>query len=236
MVDETDISREIKWLYEQHAKIAIGNFQKRGVNAQYVSSREEARDAVIDMIPEGVLVARGDSITIDQIGVIPVLEERRQNVIIDPLERDADGYFRYTAEERKKLSREAFLADIFLVGSNAVTLDGKLVNIDGAGNRVSAMIFGPDKVIVVVGANKIVKDVNEALDRIHNFAAPMNARRHQLKHHAENFGELPCVRTGVCIDCFHKWRICRYTVIIEGEMGQDRGRINVVLVGEELGL
>ncbi len=108
-------------------------------------------------------------------------------------------------------------------------------HIDGAGNRVSAMIYGPTKVIVVVGANKIVKDVDAAIERIHSVAAPLNARRHQLKHHANDFGELPCVRTGVCVDCNHPWRICRYTVIIEGQMGQ-KGRFNVVLVGEELGL
>jgi hypothetical protein len=236
MIDETDISQEKKWLYEQRAKMAVNNFQKRGISAQYISSREEARSVVMDMIPAGVLVARGDSITIDQVGIIPELEKRQQNRIIDPLERAADGSFNRTPEERRKVAIEAFSADIFLVGSNAVTLDGKLVNIDGAGNRVSAMIFGPNKVIFVAGANKIVKNVDEALERIHSIAAPINARRHQLKHHAENFGDLPCVRTGICVDCNNPWRICRYTVIIEGQMGQANKRINVVLVGEELGI
>ena len=98
------------------------------------------------------------------------------------------------------------------------------------------MIFGPDKVIVVAGVNKIVKDVNEALERIHNVAAPMNAKRHYLKHHRPEFGDLPCVRTGRCVDCNHGWRICRYTVIIEGAMIREKGRINVVLIGEELGI
>ena len=98
------------------------------------------------------------------------------------------------------------------------------------------MIFGPRKVILVIGANKIVKDVDEALERIHQVAAPMNAKRHALKHHSPDFGDLPCARTGRCIDCNHDWRICRYTVIIEGTMIEEKGKINVVLVGEELGI
>ena len=107
------------------------------------------------------------------------------------------------------MARETFSSDIFLVGTNAVTLDGKLVNTDAWGNRVLAIIFGPEKVIVVVGVNKIVKDIKEALERIKKITAPMNAKRHFLKHHRQEFGELPCVRTGDCVDCNHDWRICR---------------------------
>jgi hypothetical protein len=134
------------------------------------------------------------------------------------------------------MQREAFSCDVFLAGTNAVTMDGKLVNTDGLGNRVSAMIFGPEKVILVVGANKIVKNLDEAMERIREVCAPMNARRHFLKHHSSEFGDLPCVRTGKCIDCNHDWKICNYTVIIEGAMAREKGRINVVLVGEELGI
>jgi hypothetical protein len=132
--------------------------------------------------------------------------------------------------------RETFSADIFITGTNAITLDGKLVNIDGAGNRVAAMIFGPSKVILVIGVNKIVKDVDAALERIHQMAAPVNAKRHVLKHHDEGLSTLPCVKTGSCADCRSDWRICNYTVIIDGAMPQHQGRINVVLVGEELGI
>ena len=131
---------------------------------------------------------------------------------------------------------ETFFADIFLTGTNAVTLDGKLVNIDGHGNRVSAMIFGPEKVIIIAGVNKIVKDVDEALYRIHNIVTPINAQRHSMKHHRSEYGELPCVKAGKCVDCNHMWRACRYTVIIEGTLVRERGRINVVLVGDELGI
>ena len=235
-MDEMDTSQEKEWFYEQRARTVIKNLQERNINAQYVPNRQEALSVVLEMIPPGVTVARGDSISFDQIGVISELLKRNQNAIIDPFQWDADGSYLIEAKERQQMYREAFFADIFLTGTNAVTLDGKLVNIDGLGNRVSAMIFGPRKVIVVAGINKIVRDVNEALERVREFAAPMNAKRHYLKHHMPEFGDLPCVRTGRCVDCNHDWRICRYTVIIEGTMIQEKGRINVVLVGEELGI
>ncbi len=236
MVDETDISEERGWFYREHAKRVIDNLQKRNMNGQYVSNRNEALSAVLKMIPPGAVVARGDSVSLEQIGLILELKRRSQNKLIDPFERNADGFLVPTAEERRRMQREAFFADIFLTGTNAITLDGKLVNIDGLGNRVSALIFGPEKVIVVAGVNKIVKDVNEALERIHQFAAPMNAKRHYLKHHNVEFGDLPCVRTGRCVDCNVDQRICRYTVIVEGTSTREKGRINVVLVEEELGI
>ena len=237
MIDETDVSQEKAWVYEERAKTVIKKLQKGNINGQYVPNRQEALTTIMEMIPPGVVVARGDSVSLDQVGVIPELEKRNQNRIIDPLERDAEGFFIVPEwEQKREIAREVFSADIYLVGTNAITLDGKLVNIDGWGNRVSALIFGPEKVIVVVGVNKIVKDVNEALERIHNFAAPMNAKRHHLKHHRDEFSDLPCVRAGRCVDCNHASRICRYTVIIEGAMAREQGRINVMLVGEELGI
>jgi hypothetical protein len=188
------------------------------------------------MIEKEATVARGDSITIDQIGIIPELRKRNQNIIY-PLEVDENGrHIIPNIEGRKRIARETFLADIFLVGTNAVTLDGKLVNTDAWGNRVAAMIFGPDKVIIVAGVNKIVKDVNEAIERIRQVSAPINARRHYVKHHRAEFGELPCTKTGRCVDCNHDWRICRHTVITEGTMIREKGRINVIMVGEELGI
>jgi hypothetical protein len=237
MMDDTDLSQEKRWFHEEQAKTTVGNFQRKNMNAQYVSSKQEALAACLEMIPAGAKVGRGDSITIDQIGIVEALKKRGQNSIFDPMERDRQGFFSIRQiEERRRVAREVFSVDIFLVGANAITLDGELVNTDGWGNRVSAMIFGPGKVIVVAGTNKIVKDVNEALARIRNIAAPLNARRHFIKHQEPGFVDLPCVRTGSCVDCRHDWRICHYTVIIDGTMGQDKGRINVILVGEELGI
>jgi hypothetical protein len=236
MIDETDLRQEKKWYYENRCNTAIKNFQRKGINAQYASGRREALEAVLGMIAPGLTVFRGDSVTLDEIGIVAALAARGKNRVIDPLERKEDGSFAVPEGEQKKVARGAFSADVFLVGSNAVTLDGKLVNTDGRGNRVAPMVYGPDKVIVVAGANKVVNNLEEAFQRIRQIAAPVNARRHYLKHKNEHFGELPCVRSGNCADCNHDWRICRYTVIIEGAMLWERGRINVVLVGEELGI
>lgn len=236
MIDETDISREKADYYKQRALQVIKNLQKRHMNGQYVPDRIQALAAVMDMIPPGAVVARGDSISLDQIGFLVKITQRDQNRLIDPFKTNPDGHWADDRDIRDVIMKESFFADIFVTGTNAITLDGKLVNIDGYGNRVAAMIYGPAKVILVIGANKIVKNVDEALERIHQYAAPVNAKRHYLKHHDENFTDLPCIKTGGCIDCHHEWRICNYTTIIEGAISRHHGRINVVLVGEELGI
>ena len=236
MIDETDMSQEHKWYYEVRSKTVIKHLQKRQMNGQYAPSRTEALAAVMEMIRPGATVARGDSVSVDQVGVMEEIKKRNQNKIINPLERDASGNFAYDSHERHRLEREAFFADVFISSTNAITLDGKLVSIDGHGNRVAAMICGPNKVIFVVGANKIVQDVDEALARVHNVATPLNSMRHSIKHNFPNIGELPCIKTGYCVDCSHPESPCRYTVIIAGSDIMNHGRINVVLVGEELGI
>jgi hypothetical protein len=131
MMDENDLSQEKKWYYEQRAKVAVSNLLKKNMNAKYVSSRQEALAAVLEMIPTGVKVARGDSISVDQIGIITELKKRGQNTLIDPLERTEDGRFVLPeVKDRSQVAKEAFTADVFLVGVNAVTLDGKLVSRD----------------------------------------------------------------------------------------------------------
>lgn len=244
MINEADLSQEKRRFHEQRARTVIDNLQGKNINAQYVSNRGEALTTLLQMIPPATVVARGDSVTLEQIGIIPELKKNKQNEIIDPFERDSNNSSARLemghSEERRRQHRmkaiRALSADVFLTGTNAVTLDGKLVNVDGGGNRVSAMIFGPEKVIVAVGINKIVNDVDEALRRIHNIAAPMNAMRHYLKHQDKQFGDLPCIKIGRCVNCNHEWRICRFTVIIDGATPWQKGRINVVLVGEELGI
>ena len=249
MFDESDVSQEKQWLNEQRAQMAVANIQKRKMNAIYVPNRKEALTAIMAMIPEGAVVGRADSVTLEQVGIIPALRKNNRNTVTYALERGADGQFiakglqrgdgpptKETLQEFDRLVKAPIFADVFLTGTNAVTLDGKLVNTDGFGNRVAPMIFGPSKVIVIAGTNKIVKDVDEAFERIHTFAAPMNARRHLTKHNQAFHGELPCVRTGRCVDCRHEYRICNFTVIIEGTTQHYKGRINVVLVGEELGI
>ena len=236
MKEDLIVERERKAIYEKLANTAVKNLNRRYMNAQYASSKEEALSMVMDMIPEGVTVGTADSVTLLQVGVLSEIRKRGHNEIINPFVRDVDGYFVVEEEERFNLKRKVFFADVYVIGTNAVTLDGKLVNTDGGGNRVAAMIFGPKKVIIVVGANKIVKDLDEALKRIREVCAPVNATRHAIKHHNVQFLELPCVKTGICTDCNHPWRICHYTTIIEGVAERRRGHINVVIVGESLGI
>jgi hypothetical protein len=237
MINEIDLSQERKWYYEIRAKTVIKNLQKRKMNGQYVPDRKEALAAIMEMIPPGAIVARGDSVSVDQVGIVEEIKKRGKNRFIDPLERDANDKLLFDINERHRLVRESFSADIYICSTNAITLDGKLVSIDRNGNRVSAMIYGPDKVIFVVGANKITKDVEEALTRVHNLVAPINNIRHFLKHKFSSVGDLPCNKAGFCVDCSHPQRACNYTVIIEGSDDTMRsGRINVMLVGEDLGI
>ena len=237
MPGETDLHTEREWFYQERAKVVIANLKKKRLNAQYASDRQAALAAVIAMIPPKAVVARGDSISVDQVGIIPELRKRNKNKIIDPLERDAHGsYIIPEEEDRLSAAKEAFLSDVFLVGTNAITLDGKLVNTDGWGNRVAPMVFGPKKVIVVVGINKIVDNLDQAMERISQFAAPINAKRHFVTLRLQEYGDLPCVKTGKCVDCNHDLSICHYTVIIDGASLPEKDRINVVLVGEELGI
>jgi hypothetical protein len=235
MIEECDLSQEKKLYYEVRAALVIKNLQRRNMNGLYVLHREEALRAVLEMIPPGSVVGRGDSVTLFEMGIIPALVERGQNKLINPFEKDEKGYFPDTPR-RRELQRKALLTDVFLTSTNAITLDGKLVNIDGAGNRVAAMVFGPKKVIVVAGMNKVVKDAEEGLDRIHSLCTPMTAIRHRLKHGSDGCDDVPCAKTGRCADCHHEWRACSYTVIIEGAMPPEKGRINVVLVGEQMGI
>jgi hypothetical protein len=172
---------------------------------------------------------------VEQVGIIDEIIKRGQNRLIDVFHRNPDGSRLFKTEDVLNLERETFTADVFITGSNAITLDGKIVNVDGMGNRVAPMLYGPRKVILVIGANKITASEEEARQRIRDVAAPMNVIRHYTKHKIEALAGLPCFKTGRCADCASEARICRYTVIIDGTDTLHAGRINVVLVGEELG-
>jgi uncharacterized Zn-binding protein involved in type VI secretion len=236
MTDETDMSREKQHFYRERAEAIIKNLRKRHINGLYAADKGEALAAAMEMIPPGATVARGDSMSVDQVGIVDELKKRGQNRIIDFLGRNAPGPAFAKLASRRSEDQESFGADVYITGSNAITIDGKIVNTDGIGNRVAMMIYGPSKVILVIGANKIVSNEEEARRRIREIAAPLNAIRHYTKHGRENLGKLPCVVTGQCVDCASESRICRYTVIIEGADTVHKGRINVILVGEELGL
>lgn len=207
-------------------KMLIEKLSGNNIPATYVSTRREAFAKVMSMIPEGSVVGFGDSLTLREIGVVDALVEGPYT-FLNPWAP------KISAEENVRLKRQALTADVFLTGTNALTLDGKIVNVDGHGNRVAAMLFGPAKVIIVVGINKIVADVDAALARIRNEAGPLNVLRHP------DFDPMPpCGSTGVCSDCDSTWRICNKTVIIERQYDNERYKpvITLVIVGEKLGL
>jgi len=221
-------------IYERLARKAMGAFGKRNINAFYVGDRKEAQSAILAMIPEKASIGIGDSVTMEQVGVLAKLEERGGHEVFNPFRFLEDGRFADPPEIRMQKMRQALLADVFLTGSNAITLDGKIVNIDARGNRVAGIIFGPKKVIIAAGANKIVPNLERALERIKNVAAPTNAERHFLAHRLEK--ELPCAQLGLCIDCSSPLRICCYVTVIEWQRSYEKDRLNVLIVGEELGL
>ncbi|RPI79733.1 MAG: lactate utilization protein [Desulfobacteraceae bacterium] len=163
----------------------------------------------------------GDSMTLQAVGI---LDELRSNPEIDFLETFDQSVSRAEVIERR---RKAFLVDLFLTGTNAVTETGMLVNLDQVGNRVAALTFGPRHVVITVGRNKIVADLDEAMKRIKDYAAPVNAMRHpDLK--------TPCVKTSYCMDCKSPDRICNTWVITE--KSYPPGRIKVILINREMGL
>ena len=130
--------------------------------------------------------------------------------------------------------RSTLLSDILIIGANAITINGDIVSTDGAGNRVAGMIFGPRKVIVVVGKNKLTTSIEQAIERNRNIAAPLNYIRHNMKHH--NRYDNPCVQKGHCTDCSHPRRACLNTVIVSGAVEANKDRIHLVYVNDDLGL
>jgi hypothetical protein len=232
-MSDTDVSEELCAFYEARAKVVNRSLEKKNMTGFFVPTRKEALDLVLDMIPAGATVGRGDSVTLNQIGFVPELLKRGQNRLINPVETDAEG-LNLPRGERRKLQREALTSDVFVTGTNALTLGGSIVSVDGAGNRVAAMMFGPKKVIVVAGGNKIVTDVEEALHRIRNEIWFINALRHQAKH--KHVKPCDCIDEGRWMDCTHEWRSVRKTAIIDGSQPPEKDRIKVVLIGEHLGL
>jgi len=208
------------WYSEKIVQVTLNSLRKNGFIAFYVPSKEEAFRKVLEMIPVDAKVGAGGSVTIRAIGLVKALVERGNPV--------ADHWRAGLSEEElKEVRRRQLTSDVFLSSSNAVTMDGKLLNADGTGNRVAAMIFGPNKVIIVSCVNKIVKDVDEGIRRIRNVASPMNANRLGYKS--------PCGLTGLCTEdqCEPPERICHIITILERRPNETD--TTVVLVGERLG-
>ena len=208
----------MKTQYDKSGPTLVKTMKKRQFDAYYCSTAEEAVEKVLELIPEGDVVSWGGVATVDQLGIKDRLRQRNQPLI----DRDTAK----TPDERMDMLRQALTCDTFLMTSNAISEDGQLVNIDGMGNRVAALCFGPKQVIVVAGMNKVAGDLDSAMSRARHIAAPANVQRFDVK--------TPCAVTGQCGNCTSPDCICAQ--IVTTRFSKIPGRIKVVLVGEVLGL
>lgn len=203
--------------YENQAKSIIHKLEARKMEGYYCPDKESAKAKVLELIgPNKKVVTYGGSMSLDEIGVKEAVEEAGHDLL------RREKYV--TPEEKRECFAKQTLADVFMMSTNAITLDGELVNIDGSGNRVACLSFGPNEVIVVAGMNKVVSNVEEGIARSRNFAAPPNTVRLGC--------DTPCAKIGQCGNCLDDTICCQ---IVVTRASRVPGRIKVILVGEELG-
>ncbi len=208
-----------EWYNEKIGKKVVENLEKNEFCAKYFKNREEAIDYIKKLLKNYHSIGFGGSMTVLQDLMIDKLAENMGKEILNHNRPE------FSMEKKLEIRKKQLTCDLFITSTNAITKDGKIVNIDGVGNRVSAMIFGPKKVLIICGINKVTKDVHSALNRIKEIAAPMNAKRLNAK--------TPCAETGVCVDCKSPGRICRVTVIMDKK--PKLSDIEVLIIGENLG-
>lgn len=207
----------IRTRYEKAAISLVKNLNGRGFEAYYCADKEQARLKALSLIPEGDVVSFGGSASVDSVGIKEALYARGQKMIDRSAAKDR--------AEALQMQRQALLCDTYLMSSNAVSADGQLVNIDGNGNRVAALCYGPRQVIMFIGMNKVSPDLPSALSRARSVAAPTNAQRFPLS--------TPCKESGSCADCKCADSICSQIVITR--LCREKGRIKIILIPEELG-
>jgi hypothetical protein len=211
---------------EEGIQATLKSLEARNLKAHFAENCREARSLLLKLISVHATVGVGDSSTVRQVGIIKSLVKRGTKVInpFDPEKRVKDHETYFNLLFRPTI--EATLCDVFLTGTNVMTQDGRLLNIDAAGNRVAGMFWGHPKSVIVVGRNKIVKNLKEAFYRIKNVTVPQHLKRRGAR--------TPCAITGKCHDCIGKVRRCAVTTIIESKpLLTD---VNVVIVNEDLGL
>ena len=204
--------------YAKKGAQLVKNLHSRHFDAYYCANKEEALAKALELIPEGSTVGWGGTVTANEIGLLAAIRGGSYKA----LDRDKCE----TMEEREKLQREVFFADAFITGANALSLEGEMVNIDGTGNRVAPIIYGPKSVIVVAGMNKVEDTLADAMTRARTIAAPMNKQRFEAL-------QTPCAVTGCCGDCKSPQSICNQIVITRN--CRPEGRIKFVIIGEDMG-
>lgn len=213
-------------LLKQREKLAahiIKHLCKRKMDGSFAPTAAGAKAQVLERIAAPATVIRCGSESVGGLGLWADIAAKPGVTLMDPY---APGLGK---EQAAEVRRQGLLADVLVASSNAITMDGRLVNLDGTGNRIAGMIYGPRKVILLVGMNKVATDVAAAMDRVRSVAAPANNMRLAEAYGLKN----PCLEDGRCHQCASETRICNMWSIIEGQAV--RGRIHVVLVGEDLG-
>lgn len=212
------MDQNLKSVMEKKVNRTIENLKKHNINGYHVESPEQALNLVKTLVAEGSTVSVGGSMTLFETGLIDHLRSGRY----DFWDRYEEGL---TPNDIRKLYQKSFMADAYFSSANAITEDGWIVNVDGVGNRVAAMIYGPEKVIVVAGTNKIVKNTDEAHARIKASAAPANVAR--LSRNT------PCAVTGYCMDCKSEERICNAYTTVGRQV--DPNRMHVIFIDGNFG-
>lgn len=204
--------------YEKRGAILVKNLKSRHFEAYYCATKADALNKALELIPEESTVGWGGVMSAHQIGLIEALHKGNYR----PIDREKCT----TPEEKLQAAKDSMFADIFLTGANALSLDGEMVNIDGTGNRVAAIVYGPKEVLVIAGMNKVSDTLEDAVTRARSVAAPLNQQRFGLNN--------PCTTTGTCADCKSETCICNQILITRH--CRPVGRIKFILVGEDLGL
>lgn len=203
---------------KQKIERTIKALEKNNMKGHFVETVHELHKLLEDLLVEGSTIGLGGSMTLFETKTIDFIRDGNY----DLLDRYADGL---NAEDIKRIYRESFFANTYLMSTNAITEAGELYNVDGRGNRVAALIYGPDQVIVIAGVNKIVRDLDEAISRNESTAAPANTKRLNLNN--------PCKEVGYCVDCKSDTRICNNYTFIKRSLVKDR--IHVILLNENFG-
>lgn len=212
------MDKNVEWYVQKRVGRTLESLKNNNMKGYYIEKREQLFEILKNLIIENSIIGVGDSITLSETGVIDFLKEGNYEFL--------DKYRKgITSEEKKHIYIQNFSADTFMCSTNALTENGELYNIDGNGSRVAPMIYGPKQVIIVVGINKIVKNIEEAEKRVRNYAAPIDAKRLDKN--------TPCTTLGYCVDCKSPNRICNNFTTIRGQFVKDR--IKIIIIGETLG-
>ena len=212
------MSEPQKNYYQKRGEVLVKNLHSRHYDAYYCDTREQALEKALELIPKGATVGWGGAMSAKQIGLLDAMNNGDYLAI----DRDQTP----NRAEREKAMKRCLLADVFITGANALSMDGQMVNIDGNGNRVAAIVYGPESIVVIAGMNKVMDTLEAAMIRARTIAAPMNKQRFAL--------QTPCEVTGICADCKSEGCICNQILITRNS--KPAGRIKVILVGEDLGL